>query len=175
MSFTRISLLASAVLVALGMGACTTIQPQQAGKPPDAAPAPQQTVEAPKETLKPVTFAALPGWANDDLRQAWPALLASCEVLVKKDEWREPCAIARNVNGQNEKAVRLFFESFFVPYQVLNADGSDNGMVTGYYEPLLRGARKRGGPYQTPLHRAPEDLLTVDLTGLYPELKGMRL
>jgi membrane-bound lytic murein transglycosylase A len=125
--------------------------------------------------LKPVAFTALPGWEKDDLRQAWPAFMASCEVLAKKPDWKEPCTIARDVNAANEKAMRLFFESFFVPHQVINQDGSDTGMVTGYYEPLLRGARKRGGPYQTPLYRAPDDLLTIDLTSVYPELKGMRL
>src|SRR5690606_21652127 len=46
---------------------------------------------------------------------------------------------------------------------------------TGYYEPLLRGARKRGGLYQTPLYRAPTDLLAIDLANVYPELKGLRL
>ena len=56
-----------------------------------------------------------------------------------------------------------------------NPDGSDNGLVTGYYEPLLRGSRKRGGPYQTPLHRTPDDILTIELASVYPELKGMRL
>jgi membrane-bound lytic murein transglycosylase A len=175
MSFTRSSLLVSAALVALSISACTSIPPQQPAKPAAPVPPPAKAAEAPKEILKPATFAALPGWTRDDLRQAWPAFLSSCEVLIKKMEWKEPCAIARDVNATDEKAVRLFFETFFVPHQVINADGSDSGLVTGYYEPLLRGARKRGGPYQTPLLRAPEDLLTVDLTSVYPELKGMRL
>ena len=39
----------------------------------------------------------------------------------------------------------LFFEAFFVPNQVFKPDGTDNGLITGYYEPLLHGARKRGG------------------------------
>jgi membrane-bound lytic murein transglycosylase A len=94
--------------------------------------------------------------------------------LAKKSDWKEPCTVARDVDAGSEKAVRLFFESFFVPHQVRNPDGSDNGLVTGYYEPLLRGARKRGGPFQTPLHRAPDDLITVDLATLYPELKSLR-
>jgi membrane-bound lytic murein transglycosylase A len=117
----------------------------------------------------------LTGWDKDDLRQAWPAFMSSCEILVRRPDWKEPCTIARDVNVTNEKAVRLFFESFFVPHQVFNPDGSESGLVTGYYEPLLRGARKRGGSYQTPLYRAPDDLLTIDLASVYPELKGMRL
>lgn len=123
----------------------------------------------------PVSFASLPGWQKDDLRAAWPAFMASCGVLAKRADWKEPCAIAKQVAIDDDKAIRLFFESFFVPNQVVAADGASSGLVTGYYEPLLRGARKRGGPYQTPLYRVPDDLLTIDLAGVYPELKGMRL
>jgi len=40
-------------------------------------------------------------------------------------------------------------------------DGTGAVLVTGYYLPELRGALARGGPYQVPLHRAPEDLVVV--------------
>lgn len=175
MSVTRLSLLATALAAILT--ACTTIPPESK---PSAVPAPSvppvvKPTEGPKEILKPATFGVIPGWDKDNLREAWPAFLASCEVLIRKADWKEPCTVARDVDMRSEKAVRMFFESFFVPHKVFNADGSDSGMVTGYYEPLLRGSRKRGGPYQAPLHRAPDDLLTIDLSGLYPELKNLRL
>jgi membrane-bound lytic murein transglycosylase A len=174
MSFTRISLLVSTAFVAFCITACTTTAPGKAPKPETGA-APVKPIEQPKERLKPVAFSVLPGWEKDDLREAWPAFLASCNVLIKKNDWKELCTIAGDVDATSHNAVRLFFESFFVAHQVFNTDGSNTGLVTGYYEPLLRGARKRGGPYQTPLYRAPDDLLTVDLASVYPELKGMRL
>lgn len=173
MLFTRFSLLASAVLGAFAISACTA--PQKA-KPPIKSDVPLvKPVEKVQKTLNPTVFTEVPGWEQDDLRQAWPAFLTSCQVLAKKEDWREPCTIARDVSASDAKAIRTFFEAFFVPYQVLNADGSEQGLVTGYYEPLLRGSRKRGGPYQTPLHRVPDDLLSIDLADVYPELKGMRL
>jgi membrane-bound lytic murein transglycosylase A len=177
MSFTRISLPVSALLAAFGITACTTAPREAAPEVPAAVARPRAAapIEQPKQILKPTTFSALPGWDKDDLRQAWPAFMTSCEVMVRKPDWKEACTVARDVDATREKAVRLFFESFFVPHQVNNPDGTDTGLVTGYYEPLLRGARKRGGAFQTPLHRAPEDLLTVDLASVYPELKGMRL
>ncbi len=167
MSIIRPSVLATAIVVVLS--ACTTVQ---VAKPPVTPPGP---AEGPKEILRPTTFADVPGWEKDDLREALPPLLASCEVLVKKPDWREPCMVARDVDAKSEKAVRTFFESFFVPHQVFNPDGTNNGLVTGYYEPLLHGARKRGGPYQVPLYRTPDDLLTIDLGSVYPELKNLRL
>lgn len=174
----RSSLLASLVAVAVLLASCTSIPLEQAVKPPVSvvAPAPTQPPsEASKEKLRIAAFANLPGWDKDNLREAWPAFLMSCEALARKPDWKDICASTGTVDSSNEKAVRRFFETYFQPYQLLNPDGSENGLVTGYYEPLLRGARKRGGPYQIPLHRAPDDLLSIDLSSVYPELKNMRL
>ena len=48
-------------------------------------------------------------------------------------------------------------------FRVLRSIGDGRGTVlfTGYYLPELRGALERGGPYQVPLHRAPDDLVAV--------------
>ncbi|MGH6609646.1 MAG: murein transglycosylase A [Burkholderiaceae bacterium] len=50
-----------------------------------------------------------------------------------------------------------------------------SGLVTGYYEPLLRGSRVRSAKYPVPLYRVPDDLIVVDLGSVYPELSTMRL
>ena len=60
-------------------------------------------------------------------------------------------------------------------YRVADAGGSDTGLVTGYYEPLLEGSRTRSGPFGVPLYGVPDDLVVVDLAELYPELKGKRV
>lgn len=164
------------------LAACTSAPPQQTkiGEPaqcvaPAMAPPPTAPVVPGPPVFKPVAFDTIPGWGSDDLRAAWPAFLASCSAIAKKNEWKEVCNLARDVEASDAKAVRAFFQTFFIPYQVLNSDGSDTGLITGYYEPLLRGARKRGGAFQTPLYRTPEDMLTIDLASVYPELKSFRL
>jgi membrane-bound lytic murein transglycosylase A len=174
MSFQRLSLLVSAALILSGLLACTTttIEKSSQIQLPVSQVVPQTKSIA---IFRPVEFAALPGWDKDDLREAWPAFRASCEVLIRKDDWRGPCNFARGVDASDGAAVRIFFESFFVPHQVINPDGSETGLVTGYYEPLLHGARRRGGIFQTALYRSPDDLLVLDLTSVYPELRGMRL
>ncbi|MES2743352.1 MAG: murein transglycosylase A [Pseudomonadota bacterium] len=183
MSSIRLSLLASAAAVALLLAGCASapvppVKPTSQPAPLKPAPAPLPGATpgaAAAPQLLPVDFAALPGWQRDDLRAAWPAFLSSCSVLGKRAEWKEVCVIAQQVRGGEEASIRLFFETFFVPNQVIAPDGADTGLVTGYYEPLLHGARKRGGPFQTPLYKVPDDLLTVDLASVYPELKAMRL
>lgn len=176
MSFIRLSLLASLLL---GLVSCSTLPPPPE-KPVVVPPKPIVTPgDLPKTeigpTLRPTTYAALPGWRLDNLREAWPAYASSCSVLIRRANWKNACIAAANVDTKNSEAIRQYFETYFTPYEVRNPDGSDNGLVTGYYEPLLRGSRKRGGPYQTPLHRTPDDILTIELASVYPELKGMRL
>jgi len=142
---------------------------------PVAVPQPSPPKPEPAALMTPTTFGALPGWQQDDLREAWPAFIGSCKVLVRKDGWTAPCTAAATVNPADGAAIRGFFETWFVPNQVRAADGADSGLITGYYEPMLHGARQRGGAFQTPLYRVPDDLLTIDLGSVYPELKNMRL
>ena len=144
--------------------------------PPPVIPTPlPQTPPPAVPLMTPTTFAALPGWQQDDLRQVWPAFMASCGVLVRKEEWKPVCTAARTVTASDGNAVRSFLESWFVPNQLRAADGADTGLITGYYEAALRGARKRGGAFQTPLYAVPDDLLTIDLASVYPDLQGKRV
>lgn len=164
---------------ALLLGACVT--PPKPSQPPSPAPAVPAQPAAKTETspsaayLRVVSFDQLPGWAEDDLTQLWPAFLASCDVMIRRAGWQEVCADAQQLSTVDGAGLRNFFESRFLPHQVRNPDGSVSGTVTGYYEPLLRGSRTRGGLFQTPLYGPPSDLLTVDLGSVYPELKNMRL
>src|SRR5580765_1301265 len=167
MSSTRTSLPAFIISVALCLVACTTTQPPVPIKPT----MPATTVP----TLQKSTFSAMPGWERDALREAWPVFMISCQTLIRRNEWKKVCTAARQVDANDEDAIRAFFESGFTPYKVFNQDGSDTRLVTGYYEPLLRGSRKRGGSYQTPLYKVPNDLLAIDLSSIYPDLKNMRL
>jgi membrane-bound lytic murein transglycosylase A len=145
--------------------------------PPPVGPVtvPTQPPAPPAPLFTPVSFEALPGWREDDLRQAWPAFQASCRVLAVRLDWKAACAAGGRVDPADAAAVRQYFETYFVPNLVRSPDGLDTGLITGYYEPLLHGARKRGGAYQTPLYKVPDDLITVDLASVYPNLKGMRL
>jgi membrane-bound lytic murein transglycosylase A len=171
------------VLTALLLGGCAT-QPQPVPPvtpkplPPVVAPTPP-VAPPPIPTVSPNLSAAdwrtLPGWQDDNLLAAWPAWLQSCSTLKNRPEWREACATAINLNPADATAVRMYFQDNFSLYQSLQADGAVNGLVTGYYEPLLHGSRTPSTKYSVPLYGVPPDLLTIDLASVYPELKNMRL
>ncbi len=172
----RFSLAPALLVTLLLLSACVTPPPQKPSAPrPAATPATAPSLVKSSDYLRRASFSDLPGWTEDDLRLTWPALLATCQALGKRAEWQEVCRLTSEVNASDESMVRRFYETQFVPYQVRNLDGTTQGTATGYYEPLLRGARSRIGPYQTALYRVPDDLLTIDLSTLYPELKNMRL
>jgi membrane-bound lytic murein transglycosylase A len=118
----------------------------------------------------------LPGWREDDLAQAWPALLESCRALAAQPSWREPCLAAAGLRQRpGREAARRYFERYFAPYHVSAVPPGDSGLITGYYEPLLRASRSPSPRYRYPLYGVPDDLLVIDLAELHPELKGMRL
>jgi membrane-bound lytic murein transglycosylase A len=127
--------------------------------------------------LQPGTWNDLPGWKQDDRKTAWPAWLQSCSVLRRQTAWRTVCAEAARLQNPGPEQIRQYFVNRFQPYQLLQADNNSGheGLVTGYYEPLLRGSRVVTPKYRFPLRSPPDDLLTIDLGGQYPELRGLRL
>jgi membrane-bound lytic murein transglycosylase A len=170
---------ALAALLVVLLGGCATGEraacPAAAPCPacpacPEARPAPPKT-----PTLAPASFDELPGWRADDLAGAWGALAASCRSLRFREHWRSPCERAAALAAPDAAAARAFLEADFAPWRVANADGSMQGLVTGYYEPLLRGSRDRRAPFVHPLYAPPDDLLVVDLAAVAPETKHLRL
>lgn len=118
----------------------------------------------------------LPGWQDDRHSEAWPALLNNCRVMPKKSEvWQPICAEAAALTNPDDLAAKQFFEKHFEPKQLFAADGNPTGFFTGYYEPLLHGSFAKDNKYKYPLYKTPEELLIVDLSSLFPELKGKRV
>jgi len=143
---------------------------------------------APHLTLTPQRFSDLPGWHDDHVAEGLAALLRSCAELGKRADsavfgppelhmtvadWRPACAAAAQT-AQDDESARHFFERYFIPYLAGN-NGESEGLFTGYYEPLLHGARERGGAYQTPLLKRPPDLVTVELGRFRPAWRGERI
>jgi len=136
--------------------------------------------------LKPAGFAALPGWKDDRLAEALPALLRSCSVILKRPkdadlgiagtpaDWQPACAAAERIPAGDDRATRAFLEAEFRPFAASN-DGERQGLFTGYFEVTLHGSRQRDGRYKVPLYLRPPELVTVDLGLFRPQFKGQRL
>jgi membrane-bound lytic murein transglycosylase A len=90
------------------------------------------------------------------------------------------CAAAAQLPVSTDDGVRAFFMANFQPLLLIRRPGGraqaqTTGLLTGYFEPQLRGSRTHVPGFDTPLYSPPDDLLTVDLASVVPELKGRRL
>jgi len=138
-----------------------------------AAPAPAGGSES--APPRPVSHAELPGWPGDDPLAALPPLLSTCEALktrpamalpagagmllrlsARPAAWAAACAEAATLaeelrqSGQAGQAlVRDFLERRFQPFAV------GTGLLTGYFEPELRGAEHPVSPFLVPLYALP--------------------
>jgi peptidoglycan lytic transglycosylase A len=147
---------------------------------------PPPSEETPEITLEPASFSDLPGWAADDQGAALAAFQISCTRLetLPPDramggspaagavaDWLGPCRAAR---GLATGDARQFFEAWFRPWSVGNR-GAEEGLFTGYYEPLLHGSLTPGGAYVYPLYAKPDDMITVDLGDFLEDLEGRKI
>ncbi|MBM3350236.1 MAG: murein transglycosylase [Betaproteobacteria bacterium] len=147
---------------------------------PKASDAKELAKLADYSLLRPAYWEELDGLQSDNLSQAWPAWLQSCTTLINKAAWKKACYAATQLNSQtNEKpsssAIQGYYKQHFSVYKTTNTDGSDSGLITGYYQPILKGSRSKSAQFPYPLYAPPNDLITVELESLFPELKYKRV
>ena len=171
----------AAALSCLLFAGCQTAPVTAPAAPPVAVPpaVPPPPAPPPKPVFTPSAWNELPGWSTDAVEAAWPAFRIGCRALQANPKtaqlWQTPCTDSEQVDPNDARGIRAFFESHFIPYRIADSDGRDVGRVTGYYEPLQKGSRERTAQFGVPLYAPPDDLLTVDLSELYPELKDKRV
>jgi len=164
--------LRAALLPLIFLAACAA-PPKPPATPPTVPPVPP--VALPAAPFAVSKWEMLPDWQTTDLQPAWTAFLQSCRALKSKPSWQTVCARTVELAQPDNAALRIFFEEGFTPYQVFNPDGSSQGLITGYYEPKLAGSRVRTERFRYPLYAVPDDLLAIDLSEAYPQLKDLRL
>ena len=140
----------------------------------EATSSPKQAAGMKAITYQPLAFSQIPGWDNDDHAAAFKAFLKSCEKVLAAGRERtapdkgqappqgliEACTAARRLSPRlGKEPAKAFFERHFVANALQHA--GPQGLLTGYYEPLLEGSRKPQGPFQTPVYRRPPDLVNL--------------
>jgi len=112
---------------------------------------------------------------SDNVLPVWTAWLRSCSTLKEKNSWKKVCDLADDMKEPNDENIKAYFKDYFNVYIASNIDGTETGMITGYYQPILKGSKIKTSHYKIPLYTTPKDLITVDLSEVYPELKSKRL
>lgn len=104
----------------------------------------------------PTPIASLPGWNDDDLHGLHAAVERQCALARPPRPWPALCA---QLPASTDFA--RWIESRFDAWPIVGADGAREGLLTGYYEPLLHGTRTRVNEGQVALHARPTDLVAL--------------
>ena len=104
----------------------------------------------------PVPWSELPGFANDNLFEAWNAWLKSCE---KPQPFTGTlCAEVRRLSIADAPTQRNWLQSRLQPYRVESTQGESTGLLTGYFEPQLEASRTPTSTFTVPIYQAPSSL-----------------
>jgi len=162
-------ILAAGLLILGVLAGCSTAPPslppssQDAGVPglPGAIAAPSTSTTARplgRSRWVPAAWSDLTGWEADRTRELWPALLRGCERPALG--WAAVCAEARAQPPANDAEARAWLQGRLQPYRLESLDGVSQGLITGYFEPLVEASRVSTPTFRVPLHSAPADLGT---------------
>jgi membrane-bound lytic murein transglycosylase A len=123
--------------------------------PGDTAPLPPPLLQG-KSRWQPVRWAELPGFREDALHEAWNAWLKSCER--PGPTFAPICPQVRRLSIASADEQRAWMMQRLQPYRVEPLAGPAEGLLTGYYEPMLEGSRQPTALHQIPLYRPPANL-----------------
>lgn len=122
----------------------------------EVMPPPPGSVERLRARWVPAGFGELPGWGTDPLGEFYTALRQGCATPAPG--WATLCGQLRNHNPSDNVAARRWLEDRLKVYRVEALDGEANGLLTGYYEPLVVAGRRPTNTRRVPLYAPPADL-----------------
>ncbi|MEA3513702.1 MAG: MltA domain-containing protein [Campylobacterota bacterium] len=130
----------------------------------------EQKPQISQANMKKVDWEDLEGFEADDLNRSLKVFVKDCVNSISDDTLTLVCQSAKIAEDG-----KSFFKSNFTPYQLIDDEGDEDGLITGYYEPTLNGSYYQTKRYKYPIYEVPNDLLTIDMTTAYAELKKYKL
>src|SRR5262245_43875646 len=119
--------------------------------------------------LETIKWSELAGWTVDDHLAAFAAYQASCQALRKRgtddrgqisNALSNVCRKVADLQPQDADTARAFFEQNVQPVRIARPCEAD-GLLTGYFEPIVAGSRFPSPEFPVPLYRRPRDLVAA--------------
>jgi membrane-bound lytic murein transglycosylase A len=104
----------------------------------------------------PVPWSDLPGFADDNLFEAWNAWLKSCERPA--GAFTPLCPEIRRLSIGSADEQRVWMQERLQAFRVESAQGEANGLLTAYFEPFLEASRLPAAGFSIPLYQPPVGL-----------------
>lgn len=108
--------------------------------------------EAGKACAEPVALAGVAGWSDDDHCAALVCYLRSANLA--EGEVPRPPENALPALLEDRSAARRFFEENFNAFRIL----ASPGLLTSYFQPVLKGSRTPSAVFSVPVYRRPPGL-----------------
>jgi membrane-bound lytic murein transglycosylase A len=127
--------------------------------------------------LKEIDFSELKNWQADNHLEALLAFSHSCRKFAKMNQsaviasqlgnitagdYRDVCEIAEVLRTLSSKQTRNFFENWFRAFEISDRHGENEGLFTGYFEPLLNGSKIKTDKYRYPVYSRPQNLTATE-------------
>jgi len=110
-----------------------------------------------KNLREEVSFLEIDGFFEDDLNYALEVFKKDCQKSKRFEQLKNICQKAKDANSGV-----IFFITNFTPYKLYDSNFKDEGLITGYYEPLLYGSLKKTSRYKYPVYKIPKNLITYN-------------
>ncbi len=124
----------------------------------------------PNTYLYPATFEELPSFEEEDYKTVLGNFINNCRSKKSKKIYGSLCEDAKSTLNAKD-----FLLHSFKPYLIVSRDEKREGLLTGYYEAELFASKTMSQKYKYPIYETPKDLISVNLSTIYPELKKYRL
>lgn len=98
----------------------------------------------------------LPGWNKESMPEIWSVLLASCER--PSGMWANLCPHVMRLTLAGDPEQRQWLMQTLQPHRIESLDGQVDGLLTGYYEPVLEARKIPGNGFSVPVYRPPAGL-----------------
>ena len=119
-----------------------------------------QPIARARSRWTPASWSELPGWERDRSAELWSAFQRGCDR--PSPGWAPLCERARvdGATGFSDAATRAWLQERLQPFRVESPDGTSEGLITGYFEPLVGASRVPRRNFRFPLYAPPPDLAT---------------
>ena len=110
-----------------------------------------------RKGYEPINLADSEYWRQQNFQLAYVAWQRNCKSKKLPIEIFIKCKTQKKIDGNNSDMVRKFFQENFRTYAIRGK----SGLLTAYYEPVLRGSRKKTKKYYSPIFKRPSNLPSI--------------
>ena len=160
----NISLLLTLLLLASCFGNRSVLYekfPEDKGEMPDLreyepAPLPLDRFYK-RKGYEPINLVNSEYWRQQNFQLAYLAWQRNCKSKKLPIEIFIKCKTQQKIDGSDSDMIRKFFQENFRTYAIRDK----SGLLTAYYEPVLKGSRKKTKKFNSPIFKRPLNLPSI--------------